>query len=99
MTVILGGQQHWVCPNCDKQEVTGLVGNRFHLCPGLNGLMAPMVLEGVKCKVEAEVREDYVGGEILRYDGNGRPIAAVNVTREDGNDVVVFAPCAIAKAG
>jgi hypothetical protein len=49
--------------------------------------------------VEAKVREDYVGKEILRYDAEGKPMASVEVTREDGNDVAVFAPCARANGG
>lgn len=53
-----------------------------------------MVPAGTRCKVEAVEREDYVGKEVLTYDKTGRPISAVNVTRDEGNDVVVFAPCA-----
>jgi hypothetical protein len=98
MTHILTTEQHWACPNCDVTEVTqGQPGNRFHNCAGLKGLTAPMVPAGTKCKVEAMEREDYVGKEVLTYDTEGRPITAVNVTRDDGNDVVVFAPCATAR--
>ena len=98
MTHLLISEQRWACPNCDLTEVTqGQPGNRFHNCAGLNGLTAPMVPAGTSCKVEAVEREDYVGKEVLTYDSAGRPITAVNVTRDDGNDVVVFAPCATAR--
>ena len=39
-------------------------------------------------------REDFIHGEDVRYDADGRPVAAVVTTRDDGNDVVVYAPTA-----
>lgn len=92
--MILDAEQHWVCPNCPATARTVGADNRFHPCAGLAGLLAPMVLEGVRCRVRAVVREDYVGGEDVRYDGEGRPVAAVVTTREDGEDCVVYAPTA-----
>jgi hypothetical protein len=56
-----------------------------------------MVLDGVRCEVRAVLREDYVGGEDVRYDGEGRPVMAVTVTRDDGRDCVVYAPTAHAR--
>jgi hypothetical protein len=53
-----------------------------------------MVPAGTKAKVEAIDRGDYVNGEIVRTDGEGRPVMAVQITREDGIDCAVFAPCA-----
>jgi hypothetical protein len=92
----LSAETHWICPNCPAVDVTHEVEphTRFHDCAGLAGLTAPMVREGVKCKVEAVEREDYVGNEDVRYDDNGRPIMSVLTTRDDGNDLVVFAPTA-----
>lgn len=90
--MILKAEQHWVCPNCAATAVTVGQPNRFHNCAGLHGFMAPMVLDGVRCKVVAEVREDYVGDADIRYDGTGRPIMAVRTVREDGDDLAVFAP-------
>ena len=89
--------RHMECPNCDlKLVVKGHDGIQpvMHPCKGLKGLQAPMVPEGTRCKVEAVEREDYVGKESLTYDGEGRPIMRVETTRDDGNDVAVFAPCA-----
>jgi len=42
------------------------------------------------------VRQDYVAGEIVQYDGWGRPIMSVITERPDGsNDVAVLAPTAV----
>lgn len=93
---ILQPEQRWECPNCTATDVTheSQPHTRFHNCRGLKGLTAPMVPAGTRCKVEAVEREDYVGKETVTTDGEGRPIMAVRTTREDGNDVAVFAPCA-----
>lgn len=100
MSVLLASEQHWVCPNCTLTEVTrdAAPHTRFHACRGLRGLTAPMVPAGTVCKVEAVEREDYVGGEMVQTDGEGRPVASVVTTRDDGNDVVVFAPTALTGA-
>jgi hypothetical protein len=96
MTVLLQQEQHWSCPNCTLTEVTHETNPhvRFHACRGLKGLTAPMVPAGTACKVEAVERGDYVGDEIVTVDGDGRPVMAVVTTRDNGNDVAVFAPCA-----
>lgn len=94
MTLVLDGEQRWVCPNCPATAATRGVDNRFHDCPGLAGLYAPMVLDGVRCSVRAVLREDYVGREDVRYDGLGRPVMSVVVERETGTDRVVYAPTA-----
>lgn len=94
MTVLLDGEQRWACPNCSHRDRTTGQGNRFHRCPGLRGLLAPMVLDGTEARVRAVEREDFVGGEDVQTDGDGRPVMAVKVTRADGEDVVVFAPTA-----
>lgn len=88
----------WVCPNCPAQAVTpGTVPNRFHECPALAGVLAPMVPEGLRCKVVAVEREDYVGSEDVRLDGEGRAVMAVRTVRDDGEDLAVFAPTAHSK--
>lgn len=97
MIPILNSERRWVCPNCSLRDVTfeAQPHTRMHPCSGLKGLTAPMVPEGMDCKVEAVEREDYVGREDVTYDGEGRPIMSVVTTREDGsNDVAVMAPCA-----
>lgn len=97
MTVILPRpEQRWECPNCDFTDVTHEINphTRYHTCGGLKGLSAPMVPAGTRCKVVAKEREDYIGKADVTYDGDGRPIMAVETVREDGNDVAVFADCA-----
>ena len=53
-----------------------------------------MIPAGTRCKVETHEREDYLGTEMVRVDGDGRPIMSVTTTRDNGQDCVVFAPCA-----
>lgn len=93
---ILNAERRWECPNCTLTDVTheAQPHSRMHACRGLKGLTAPMVPAGTSCKVEATIREDYVGAEDVTYDESGRPIMAVVTTRDDGNDVAVMAPCA-----
>jgi hypothetical protein len=92
MIPLLQPEQRWECPNCEARDVTheARPHTRMHTCRGLKGLTAPMVPAGTRCKVEAKEREDYVGDEIVTYDGEGRPTMAVEVTRDDGNDLAVF---------
>lgn len=86
----------WSCPNCivkaflppPKPGQTHL-----HTCPGLHGLTAPLLPPGVRAKVEIREREDYVGQETVRLH-EGRPVMSVVTTRDDGQDVIVFAPTA-----
>lgn len=103
MTVLLEApERRWVCPNCTHTDVTreAKPHSRFHACAGLGGLTAPMVEEGVRCKVEAVEREDYIGRtQVVTHHGDGRAISAVVTTRDEGNDCAVLAPCAIGRLG
>lgn len=86
----------WECHNCTFTDVTreARPHSRMHACAGLGGLTAPMVREGERVKVEVREREDYIGGEDVQRDGEGRPIMSVVTTRDDGIDVAVYAPTA-----
>jgi hypothetical protein len=98
--VLLSAPEHrWECPNCNFTDVTRQVEphTRFHQCRGMAGLTAPMVPAGTKAKVEAVERGDYIGGDVVQLDGEGRPVMALVTTRDDGQDCTVFAPCASAK--
>lgn len=53
-----------------------------------------MTRDGERVEVTVRVREDYIAGEAVTRDGEGRPIMAINVERDNGNDVAVFAPMA-----
>lgn len=87
----------WYCPNCDAVDVTHdpRPHTRYHTCPGLRMLSAPMLRRGVQGKVELREREDYVGDEIVTRDPErGRPVMSIVTTRDDGQDTAVFAPAA-----
>ncbi len=97
--MLLTRETRWECPNCTHTDVTHETRphSRFHNCRGLRGLWAPMVEAGTRCKVEARDREDYVNGDLVRTDGEGRPVMSVVTTRDDGQDCAVYAPCATTK--
>ena len=96
MTIDLGRvPQKWDCPNCTAYAVSFGQPNRFHHCAGQAGLLAPMVPAGTRARVTAHEREDYIGGEDVQFDGNGRPVMSITTERADGsNDVIVFAATA-----
>lgn len=101
MIPILTPEQRWECPNCTATDVTheSQPHTRYHACRGLKGLTAPLVPAGTRCKVEAKVREDYIGDDLVTYDSDNRPIMSIETIREDGNDVAVLAPCVEQKLG
>lgn len=89
--------QRWECAHCNTRAVTRGQPNRYHNCPGLRGVMAPLVLEEQKglILVRAKVREDYIGRETVTTNDEGTPIMAVETLHADGsNDLAVMAPCA-----
>lgn len=100
MALVLTPEQRWVCPNCAHVEVTHepRAHTRFHACRGMKGLTAPMVPEGTRCKVEAHEREDFIAGDLVQTDGDGRPVMTLITTRDDGQDCVVYAPTATARS-
>jgi hypothetical protein len=90
----------WYCPAC-KLSVTKPVRmdgyhSEMHICPKMSFLLAPMLPAGTKGKLERHEPEDYVGRQLVRVDGNGRPAMNITTVRDDGQDVVVFAPTATA---
>jgi hypothetical protein len=92
----------WYCPNCGATDTTKemRVHVRYHTCPRLRFLSAPMVRKGIAAKVELHEREAYVGDELVQYDPErGRPIVSIETTRDEGNDLIVFAPTATASVG
>lgn len=95
---MLSRESRWECPNCDFTDVTyePRPHSRMHACRGLRGLSCPMVPAGTRCKIEARDRDDYVNGDLVQTDGEGRPVMSVVTTRDDGQDCTVYAPCATA---
>lgn len=97
---ILSPRHEWACPNCSARDVTTVAQphTRYHDCPGLAGISAPMVpaaeVEQRKTRVRAIEREDYVGRTSVTTDENGKVIMAVETERSDGStDLAVQAPC------
>jgi hypothetical protein len=100
---IVDAWQDWSCPNCQVTDRTRpLPPNawRYHQCPGLHDLTAPMVRAGTDCKVYAVEREDYLGKSEQRTGDDGKPYMAVVTERADGsNDVAAFAEPAALRIG
>ncbi len=94
--MILQPEQHWECPSCDLQEVTheAQPHTRFHACRGLAGLTAPMVPAGTRAEHRLNDRQDYVNGELVQRDGEGRVVMSLQTIRDNGEDCTVFAPTA-----
>ena len=96
---LLNRPDEWYCPNCPCTDVTPRLPpgqSRYHACPGLHGLNAPLVRLGVRAAVRANEREDYLNGDTQVTGDDGRVYMNVEVTRDDGTDVTVFAPTATA---
>jgi hypothetical protein len=98
---ILSTIRDWYCPNCGLTDRTNepLPHSRFHTCPKLGMLSAPMLPKAVRAKVEMNERQDYQGSEILTMDANNRPVMSIVTTRDNGTDALVFAPLATARGG
>lgn len=96
---VLNPEQRWECPNCDFTDVTHEAEphSRFHPCAGLGGLTAPMVPADTKCKVVAHEREDYIAGDAVQLV-EGRPVMSVEVVRDDGTDLAVYAATATVRS-
>lgn len=89
----------WACPNCDAAERTPALppnASRFHSCPGLHGLTAPLVRAEADCAVTAVPRGDYLRGAVQRHGDDGQPYMAVRTEHADGHtDLVVFPEVAV----
>jgi hypothetical protein len=94
--------EDYYCPNCGIAERIRPLppgSSRFHVCPALHMLNAPLVRAGTKAAVRAEERQDYLGDEKQATGDDGRPYMAVRTTREDGDDLLVNAGLAQARLG
>lgn len=92
--------EEWSCPNCPARETTrGLPANaaRYHNCPGLHSLSAPLIRAGVRCKVTAEERQDYLNGDLQATGDDGKAYMAVRTTYDDHDDLLVNAGLARAE--
>jgi hypothetical protein len=90
----------WCCPNCPAQETTRALppnASRYHQCPGLHMLTAPLVRAGTRCKVTAEERQDYLGDDLQATGDDGIAYMAVRTTYADHDDLLVNAGLARAE--
>ncbi len=84
----------WFCPSCDAAARTVDSKTPMHPCAGLAGLVAPLLPEGQRGQHTAVEREDWIGRELVQYDGNGRPMMSVRTETEDSLSTTVYAPTA-----
>lgn len=84
------GYDEWYCPNkCGAADRTPALppdSTRYHVCPKLHGLNAPLIRVGTDCKVEAVQREDYINTETQTKGDDGKFYMAVNTERADGSN-------------
>ena len=101
MTVLLDAWQDWECPNCHVTDRTRPLPHdaaRFHPCPGLHGLTAPLVRAGADCKVVAVERADYLRDEKQATGDDGKPYMSIRTDYADGRSDLVVNP-AVARLG
>lgn len=99
MPLIDPGYVDWHCPQCGKTARTRPVPNRWHQCPRLKGINVQMLRKGVAGSIRIVERQDYVNGDRVQLLGEDkRPVMSVVTVRDSGQDVVVYAPTASAKA-
>ena len=99
--MLLDAWQDWECPNCrltDRTRPLPPDAGRFHPCPGLHGLTAPLVRAGAGCRVTAVERADYLRGEKQATGDDGKPYMSVRTDYADGHNDLVVNP-AVARLG
>lgn len=88
----------WVCAKgCGSWARTYDSKLPHHRCKKMAGLPVALIPAGTSAKAEAIERQDYVGKELVQTDANGRVIMATVITRDEGQDCTVYAPCAVAE--
>ena len=91
----------WYCPQCGFTDQTRIAGphQRWHTCPKLRMMSAPMLPKGTPGTFLIHEPEGYVGAELVQTDPElGRPIMSIETIRDEGTDLLVFAPTATADA-
>lgn len=88
--VLAPAHRHWECLSCDVTDVTpASTPNRMHTCRAL-GLDLPLVPAGTRGENRIIRPQGYVSGMGHQVDLEGRPVAAVETWREDGQDCAVM---------
>lgn len=100
---LIQSHQEWSCPNCGISERTPVLppnASRFHTCPALHMLTAPLVRAGTDCKVIAVERGDYLRNAEQRTGDDGKPYMSIITERADGsNDCIAHAEVATTYGG
>lgn len=84
------------CSRCDSTVMlaAGVLDVPMHTCPGLGGMAVPYAPAGESSKVELLERQDYVRGDDVQRDDEGRVWMSAVVTTDSREHVAVYAPCA-----
>jgi hypothetical protein len=86
----------WVCEHCTIRFKTHPSAmTPLHPCKGLHGMRVPLIREDSGHHLRLVEREDYIGGDDVRVDDEGRPVMRAEVEHAHGQvGVWVYAPCA-----
>lgn len=81
--------EDWYCPNgcyaADRHTPLPPGATRYHPCPRLHGLNAPLERVGSDCTVEAIEREDYLNGDGQATGDDGKAYMSVATRYADGS--------------
>ena len=86
---LIEAYQDWACPECGLTDRTPPLppgAFRYHSCPGLHGLNAPLTRAGADCRLTAVERQDYLNGEIQATGDDGRPYMGIRTDYADGSN-------------
>jgi hypothetical protein len=91
----------YVCDRCPERARIPSADHRvpMHNCRGRALMSVPMIREGERADVRLVPRGDYVNGDDVRADQEGRVFMRSEVEHPDGHvDVFVYAPTAYSVA-
>lgn len=94
--VLLEVEHLWECPSCDLtgRSTSATPDNKMHPCPGLGGLLVPVVAAGVAAEHRVNVREDYLGDARTPMH-EGAPVMSVQTRFGDGQEAcTIYVPAA-----
>lgn len=92
--VLLDVEHLWECPSCDLtgRSTSATPDNRHHQCPGLGGLLVPVLPAGVRAEHRVNVREEYLGNARTPMV-DGAPVMSVQTRYGDGQEAcTIYVP-------
>lgn len=87
--------KEWWCPACKRELRDRDPRTRvpMHPCPALKGVTVPMTLDR-RAAVVAVERGDWVRGDTVHLDDDGKAVMAIETHHDDRPpDVTILAPC------